>query len=62
MPTWITTSSAHITLYELDLWDEWNKFEHKFAEEAIRSWMERCELDYNEMNEIYKNNHLFHKG
>jgi hypothetical protein len=39
------------TLYELNLWDEWNKFEHKFAEEAIQSWMERFELDYNELNE-----------
>jgi hypothetical protein len=48
------------TLYELDLWDEWNKFEHKFAEEAIQSWMERLELDYNEWNEKHKNSHSFH--
>ena len=43
------------TLYELDLWEEWDTFEHKVAEEAIQSWMERLELDYNEMNEKHKN-------
>jgi hypothetical protein len=43
-------------LYELDLWDEWNKFEHQFAEEEIQSWMERFELNYNELNEKHKNN------
>ena len=46
-------------LYELDLWDEWNKFEHKFAKEVIQSWMERFELDYNELNEKYRNNDSF---
>lgn len=44
-------------LYELDLWDEWNKFEYKHAEEMIRSWMERFDIDYNELNEKYKANH-----
>ncbi|MBW7475972.1 UPF0158 family protein [Paenibacillus oenotherae] len=43
-------------LYELVLWDEWNKFEHKYAEEAVQSWLERFELDYNELNEKYNNN------
>lgn len=44
------------TLYELDIWDEWNKFEHKYAEEAIQSWMERFDLNYSELNEKYKSN------
>lgn len=44
-------------LYELDLWDEWNKFEYKHAEEMIRSWMERFDIDYNELNEKHKANH-----
>lgn len=48
------------TLYELDLWEEWNKFEIKYAVEAIQSWMERFELDYNELNEKHKNNHPSH--
>ena len=39
------------TLYELDIWEEWNKFENKYAEEAIQSWMDRSELNYNELNE-----------
>ncbi|WP_144940082.1 UPF0158 family protein [Paenibacillus sp. 32O-W] len=44
-------------LYELDLWDEWKKFEYKYAEEMIRSWMERFDIDYNELNEKHKANH-----
>ncbi|MFD0870221.1 Uncharacterised protein family (UPF0158) [Chlamydia abortus] len=44
-------------LYELDLWDEWNKFEYKHAEEMIKSWMERLDIDYNELNEKHKANH-----
>lgn len=44
-------------LYELDLWEEWNKFENKHAVEAIQSWIERFELDFNELNEKHKNNH-----
>jgi hypothetical protein len=47
------------TLYELDLWEEWNKFENKYAEEAIQSWIEQDELDYNELNEKYKNTHPY---
>jgi hypothetical protein len=43
-------------LYELDLWDEWNTFERNFAIEAIQSWMEQLDLDYNVLNEKYKNN------
>jgi hypothetical protein len=49
------------TLYELDLWEEWNKFERKFAEDAILSWMEQFELNYDELKEKHKNNHPFHK-
>lgn len=48
------------TLYELDIWEEWNKFENKYVEEAIQSWMDRSDLDYNELNEKHKNNHPFH--
>lgn len=46
------------TLYELDLWDEWNTFEHEFAKERIQSWMEQNKLDYNELNEKHKKNHF----
>jgi phage-related protein len=41
-------------LYELDLWDEWNDFEYKYAEKMIRSWVERFELDFEELEEKYK--------
>lgn len=41
----------------MDLWDEWKKFEYKYAEEMIRSWMERFDIDYNELNEKHKANH-----
>ncbi|MDQ0194747.1 UPF0158 family protein [Paenibacillus wynnii] len=41
------------TLYELDIWEEWNKFENKYAEEAIQSWMDRSELNYNELNDKF---------
>lgn len=34
-------------LYELDIWEEWNKFENKYVEEAIQLWMDRSDLDYN---------------
>lgn len=44
------------TLYELDLWDEWNKFEYKYAEEMIKSWIERFDINYDELNQKYKAN------
>lgn len=48
------------TLYVLDLWDEWNIFERKFAEETIKFWMEQVELDYNELNDKHKKNYPYH--
>ncbi|MNC20585.1 hypothetical protein D3C75_685410 [compost metagenome] len=44
------------TLDRLDIWEEWNKFENKYAEEAIQSWMDQFELDYNELSEKHNNN------
>lgn len=41
------------TLNELDICEEWNPFEQKYAEEEILSWMERSELNYNELYEKY---------
>ncbi|WP_379145886.1 UPF0158 family protein [Paenibacillus sp. sgz500992] len=43
-------------LDRLDIWEEWNRFENKYAEEAIQSWMDRFELDYNEFSEKHNNN------
>ncbi|WP_285229582.1 hypothetical protein [Paenibacillus albidus] len=43
----------------MDIWEEWNKFENKYAEEAIQWWMDRFELDYNELSEKHNNNHPF---
>lgn len=43
-------------LYELDLWDEWNRFERQSADEQIRSWMERLELRYDQLSSLYRNN------
>ncbi|MEK4061886.1 MULTISPECIES: UPF0158 family protein [Paenibacillus] len=43
-------------LDRLDIWEEWNRFENKYAEEAIQSWMDRFELDYNELSEKHNNN------
>lgn len=47
------------TLYELDLWDEWNKFEYKYAEEMIKSWIERFDINYDELNQKYKANNPY---
>lgn len=41
-------------LSELDLWDEWNKFEYADAEESIRTWLEEFELSYDELNVKFK--------
>ncbi|GIP34222.1 UPF0158 family protein [Paenibacillus sp. J2TS4] len=46
-------------LYELDLWDEWNKFEYMYAEEEIKSWLERFDINYNELNQKYKANNPY---
>jgi hypothetical protein len=42
------------TLYDLNLWDPWNQFEQKQAEEAIREWLAEEGLDYEELNSKYK--------
>ena len=47
------------TLYELDIWEEWSKFEKKLAVEEIQTRMDRYELDYNELSEKHKDNHPF---
>ncbi|MDD9270903.1 UPF0158 family protein [Paenibacillus sp. GCM10023248] len=43
-------------LYQLDIWDEWNKFENKYAEEAIQWWIDQSELNYDELSEKYTKN------
>lgn len=43
-------------LYELDLWDEWNRFERQYAEEQIKLWMERFELSYDQLSGLYRTN------
>ncbi|AIQ44643.1 hypothetical protein R70723_00975 [Paenibacillus sp. FSL R7-0273] len=47
------------TLGRLDIWEEWNKFEKKYGEEAIQSWMDQFELDYNELSKKHKDNNQF---
>lgn len=47
-------------LYELDLWEEWNRFERQYADEQMRSWMERLELQYDQLSGLYKNNEHNH--
>lgn len=47
------------TLYELDLWDEWNKFERQKAEEEIQFWIDRYELPFDQLAELYKSNHPY---
>lgn len=46
------------TLSELNIWDEWNKFERQYAEDQIKSWLERYELDYVELAERFKSSQL----
>jgi hypothetical protein len=46
------------TLYDLNLWDPWNQFELKHAEEAIREWLEEEGLDYEQLNSKYKASQL----
>lgn len=48
------------TLYELDIWEEWNNFENKYAEEAIESWMNQLKLNYIRLSEKHENNLPFH--
>lgn len=43
-------------LYELNAWGEWNEFERHYAEEEIKDWMERFDLSYEQLVEIYKGN------
>ncbi|MEW9668217.1 hypothetical protein [Ammoniphilus sp. 3BR4] len=47
------------TLYELDLWDEWNKFERQKAEEEIQFWIDRYELPFDQLAELYKSNNPY---
>jgi hypothetical protein len=47
-------------LYELDLWDEWNRFERQYANEQIRLWMERFEWSYDQMSSLYRASVLHH--
>jgi len=41
-------------LSELDAWDE---FERLYAEEKIKAWLERFELAYEQLAELYKSCH-----
>jgi hypothetical protein len=43
-------------LYELNMWEEWNNYQNKYAEKEIQSWMEEAELNFNELNEKHKTN------
>jgi hypothetical protein len=45
------------TLSQLDIWEEWNSFERQYAEEKIKSWMGRHDLNYDELEKRYRNNH-----
>lgn len=40
-------------MYELGAWDEWNKFERRYAEEEIKDWLERFGLSYEQLVEAY---------
>ncbi|TFE24720.1 UPF0158 family protein [Cohnella luojiensis] len=42
------------TLTQLDIWEEWNRFERHYAEEEIKLWMEGVKLNYDELAERYK--------
>ncbi len=41
-------------LSELDIWEEWDSFERRYAEEEIKLWMEHDKLNYDELAERYK--------
>ncbi|MBA2943109.1 hypothetical protein HZF08_33105 [Paenibacillus sp. CGMCC 1.16610] len=47
-------------LYELNMWDEWNKYQNQYAEKEIQSWMEEVELNFNELDEKYKASQSFY--
>ncbi|BFT75455.1 UPF0158 family protein [Paenibacillus sp. P36] len=47
-------------LYELNMWDEWNKYQNQYAEKEIQSWMEESELNFNELDEKYKASQSFY--
>jgi hypothetical protein len=43
-------------LSELDLWEEWDKFERKYSEEEIQAWLERWDIVYEQLAELYQAN------
>jgi hypothetical protein len=46
-------------LSDLDLWNEWNEFERDYAEQAIRFWLERERLSYDQLAELFNKNQSY---
>lgn len=39
-------------LYDLNLWDDWNRYEREYADEQINWWLEQIKLIYSELEKL----------